>query len=390
MNTDNKRYAFYTLGCRANQYQTEVIKSQLTTNNSQLTTFDSEADVYVINTCTVTKDADRKSRQAIRRALRQNPKAKIIVAGCYAKLNAEELRKNFPQINISLEPRISFSGSNPKPRIRTNLMIQDGCEHFCSYCIVPYARGKIKSKPIEEVIEEAKQLVSAGAREIILTGINLGTYGSSALCSVLRALNSIPSLFRIRLSSIEPMYLSKELIDAMAQTPKVCRHLHIPLQSGDNNILGAMNRNYTRDDFLELVSYIRSKIPDCGITTDIIVGFPREGEKEFQNTVDLIHRIKFSRIHVFSFSKRKGTPAAEFTNQVDATLKKHRNKILQKLRAKYMAFFARQYWGKEVEILVEQKGEGLTSNFIRYFFDDPQDSSGSLRKIMAKKEGPPL
>lgn len=262
-------------------------------------------------------------------------------------------------------------------------MIQDGCEHFCSYCIVPRARGKVKSKPPEEVAAEAERLIAAGAREIILTGINLGTY-QHGLPEVLRRLSSIEGLLRLRLSSLEPMYLTKGLVDAVAETPKVCRHLHIPLQSGDNIVLKAMNRNYTRDEYLEIIHYIRSKIPDCGITTDVIVGFPGEGEKEFQNTVDLINQIKFSRLHVFTYSKRKGTPAADFPGQVNIGEKKKRNNILQEIRINLMGGFAQQYLGKEIEILVEQKGEGLTPNYIRCFFNDPIDLSGSLKKILVR------
>lgn len=381
-----EKIAFYTLGCRANQHQTFCLECQMSNDKCQKVPFSEIADTYVINTCTVTHDADRKSRQAIRRAIRQNPEAKIIVSGCYARLEGKELKEHFPSVDLLLEPRISFSGSNLKSRVRANLMIQDGCEHFCSYCIVPYARGKIKSKPLDQITEEAKQLVEAGAREIVLTGINLGTYNAADgnLSSVVHRLSSINPLYRIRISSLEPMYITKELIDVFAETPKVCRHLHIPLQSGDNEILKSMNRNYSRDDYLDLVHFIRNKIPDCGITTDIIVGFPGEGEKEFQNTLDLIRQIKFSRTHIFTFSKRKGTPAAEFPDQVGDKTKKHRSKILHDLRAKFMVEFAQKYLNREVEVLVEQKGEGLTSNYIRCFFDDPADSSGSLKNILVR------
>jgi len=375
-----KNAVFYTLGCKANQYQTEILKSQLAAADSRLAAFGERADLYVINTCTVTEDADRKSRQAIRRALRLGKK--VIVAGCYARLKGEKLKEMFPEIEIKdFDPLPSLI--SPRPRIRANLMIQDGCQHFCSYCIVPYARGEIKSKPIEEVIEEAKGLVETGAREIILTGINLGTYQYN-LNTVIMLLSQIKQLQRIRLSSIEPMYLSKVLIDCMAETPKVCHHLHVPLQSGDNEMLKSMNRNYTREEYLGLTNYVRNKLPDCGITTDIIVGFPSEGEKEFQNTVDLVNQIKFSRLHIFPYSKRYGTPAANFPNQVGTETRKHRSKILQELRKKYMIEFANQYLGKEVEILVEQKGEGLTSDYIRCFFNDPSDSSGNLKTIFAR------
>ncbi len=378
-----KKIAFYTLGCRANQYQTFCLKCQMSNVKCQTVAFTGFADTYVINTCTVTEDAERKSRQAIRRALRQNPEAKVIVTGCHARLAEKHLKNEFPMVEFLLKPRISFSGPIAKSRVRANLMIQDGCEHFCSYCIVPLARGKITSKSPKQVLDEANQLVRAGAREIVLTGINLGTYQFS-LPALLNNLSLIPKLSRIRLSSLEPMYITKELIDKIAKTPKVCKHLHIPLQSGNNTILKAMRRNYTRNDFLELVDYTRGKIPECGITTDIIVGFPGEGEREFQDTVDLIEQIKFSRLHVFPYSKRQDTPAAKLQNQVDGNIKKERSKLLHKLRTKYMFEFANQYKGKEVEILVEQKGEGLTSNYIRCFFNDPADSSGALKRILAK------
>jgi len=383
-----KKIAFYTLGCKANQYQTSCLECQMSNVKCQTVKFGQPADIYVINTCTVTEDADRKSRQAIRRALRLGKK--VIVAGCYAKLEGEKLKKLFPEISLTPFPLSHWERGIEgvrAVRVRTNLMIQDGCENFCSYCIVPYARGKIKSKPPDEVISEAKQLVKSGAREIILTGINLGTYQYD-LSSVISRLSSVSGLLRIRLSSIEPMYLTKELIDAIARTPKVCRHLHIPLQSGDNDILKAMDRNYTREDYLEMVNYIRGKTPDCGITTDIILGFPGESEKGFQRTVDLINEIKFSRLHIFTFSKRKGTPAAKLPNQVDIKIMKHRSKVLHELRKKYMIEFASQHLGKEVEILVEQKGEGLTSNYIRCFFNDPADSSGQLKKIRVNKITP--
>ncbi len=369
----------------------------MTNDQCQITEFGQPADIYVINTCTVTEDADRKSRQVIRRALRSAKK--VIVTGCYAKLQKESLLRLFPDIeftNVEETFRFPSNGSlntSSTSRVRVNLMIQDGCEHYCSYCIVPLARGKVKSKPVEEVITEAGRLAAAGAREIILTGINLGAYQHD-LRKVIRRLSSIENLLRIRLSSIEPMYLTKELIDAVAETPKVCHHLHIPLQSGDNSILKAMNRSYTRDDYLELIHYIRKKMPDCGVTTDVIVGFPGEGDKEFQNTVDLINQIKFSRLHVFPYSKRKGTPAADLPNQVNAEIKKKRNHFLHEIRTNLMKEFAQQYLGEEVEILVEQKGEGLTPNYIRVLYSGNEAEVGSLIKVVvkeAKKErDPPL
>ncbi|MBU0502122.1 MAG: MiaB/RimO family radical SAM methylthiotransferase [bacterium] len=380
-----KKIAFYTLGCRANQYQTEALKSQLTPHSSHLTPFSNFADTYVINTCTVTHDAERKSCQAIRRALRQNPKAKILVAGCFAKLAQKKLLELFPQIEFLATNPLSPNTQHLTPRVRTNLMIQDGCENFCSYCLVPFARGKIKSKPFPEVIREAKTLVKAGAREIILTGINLGTYQHD-LINVLKALSKIKDLVRIRLSSIEPMYITKKLIRAMANIPKVCNYLHIPLQSGDNKILKAMNRNYTVQDYLKLIAFVRKTIPHCGLSTDIIVGFPGEGDLEFQNTFDLIKQIGFSRLHIFSYSKRAGTAAAGFSHQVEDKVKKQRNKTLRSLGEKLANNFAKQSLKKKVEVLVEQPGKGLTTNFIRLKFAQDKNEVGQLKKL----EGPLL
>ncbi|MBU1026901.1 MAG: MiaB/RimO family radical SAM methylthiotransferase [Candidatus Margulisbacteria bacterium] len=382
-----KKAAFYTLGCRANQHQTFCLECQMSNppagragDKCQIVNFNETADIYIINTCTVTYDAERKSRQAIRRAIRQNPKAKIIVTGCYSKLEPDKLLKEFSQIEIIDVPSLASSIQPLGPQIRANLMIQDGCEHFCSYCIVPYARGKIKSKPLRQVIEEANQLVKAGAREIVLTGINLGTYEND-LATVIRHLASIKNLLRIRLSSLEPMYIKKELIDSIAQNPKVCQHLHLPLQSGNNDILKSMNRNYSSAHYFDLVNYIREKMPDCGITTDVIVGFPGEGNKEFQQTVDLIGKIKFSRLHVFSYSKRKGTAAADFSNQVDEKTKKTRNKTLRKLGTRLMVEFANQYINKQVEILVEQAGTGITRNYIRVIYHKKEGEVGQLRLL---------
>jgi threonylcarbamoyladenosine tRNA methylthiotransferase MtaB len=378
------KVAFQTLGCRANQYQTEVLKSEIRDPKSEIVEFDAKADIYVINTCTVTVDADRTSRKLIRKAYKQNPKARVIVTGCYARLNKQGLRETWPDLEF-LPADYSLQSTIPPQQVRTNLMIQDGCDHYCTYCIVPYARGEIKSKPIDQIIIEAKDLVSAGAREIVLTGINLGRYNSNScdLCSVLYSLRSIPGLLRLRLSSIEPMYLAKELIDTVARTPKVCHHLHIPLQSGDDKVLKQMNRNYTAKDYAELIKYARTQMPDCGITTDIIVGFPGETDQAFQNTVDLVNQIKFSRIHVFSYSRRPGTPAADYPDQIDPTVKKERNKTLHKLRDKYMKEFAERY--SEMEILVENEREGMTDNFIKVKGSFKQDEIGMIVKADSRK-----
>ncbi|MFC1496337.1 MiaB/RimO family radical SAM methylthiotransferase [Candidatus Margulisiibacteriota bacterium] len=358
-----KKAAFYTLGCRSNQYETEVLKKDLSKEYKIIDGFNEEADLFVINTCTVTHDAERKSRQAIRRALREGKK--VVVAGCYANLEKQQIKKMFPDVEILKVNGTanSFAGSTPL-RVRANLMLESGCENFCAYCIVPYARGKIKSKPAAEAVKEAEAMVKNGVREIILTGINLGAYQYS-LVEVLDRFSMIKELLRIRISSIEPMYITPELIDTVAKLPKVCNYFHIPLQSGDDKILKAMGRKYTVKEYIHIIDTIRKVIPDCGITTDLIAGLPGEDDNSFNTTVTTINRIRFSGIHLFPYSKRKGTRAAKMDNQVGVKTIKKRMETLQKLRDMHKAEFISRFIGKEVEILVESKGEGLTGNYIR-------------------------
>jgi threonylcarbamoyladenosine tRNA methylthiotransferase MtaB len=379
-----KKVAFFTLGCRANQYQTEILKNEHSSSEFRITSFDYPADIYVINTCSVTADADRKSRQAIRKALRQNPDARIIVTGCYAKLEQKELQKISPKIEIKVPAQLPSTDWQQAPRVRSHLMIEDGCDNDCAYCIVPKARGPIKSKPVDEVLKEASSLVKAGAREIVLTGINLGAYQHD-LASLIPRLSSLADLIRIRLSSIESMYLTKELINAVADDPKTCNFFHVPLQTGSDKLLKNMGRTYDRQEYIKMIDYIRKKIPDCGISTDLIVGLPGEGENEFQETVDLVKQLKFSRLHVFPYSKRKGTKAAEMLEQVDDKIKKARSRILHDHGKQLMQEFAAQYLGQTVEILLERKGEGLTSNFIRCYFDGSKEELGEQKNVLVKK-----
>ena len=394
------KIAFHTLGCKSNQYETEAMKALVSKAGFEIVNWNTSADFHVINTCTVTHVADKKSRQAIRHAIRTNPETKVIVTGCYSELEAEQIKQEIPEIYLVLKNKekrnilnwLMVRGQHRRQgflsspiRVRMNLMIEDGCEHFCSYCIVPYARGKVKSKPLPEIFEEARELVEQGAREIVLTGINLGAYGKCTM-DVIQELSKIEGLLRIRLSSLEPMYITRELIDTIAETPKVCPHLHLPLQSGDNSILKAMHRNYSQDEYLKLIDYTRSKMPDAGINTDIIVGFPGEGEAEFQNTIDLVNKIKFSRMHIFTYSPRKGTAAEKLRDTVDLETKAKRSQILHGLREKYMREFAEKYFDREVEVLVECRNkegklEGLTENYIRINFDGSDKLIGQLRKL---------
>jgi len=380
------KIAFYTLGCKSNQYETAQMINQARSDGHEVLDFGNQSDIYVINTCTVTSNADKKSRHAIRAARKRNPKAKIIVTGCLSEVRPEEIEKlgiaDIIMKNREKECMPEFQ--NPSHRIRANLMIENGCQEFCSYCIVPRARGKVIRKPADQIIGEAKSMVSSGAKELILTGINLGAYGSG-LPDVIKQLSVIDGLLRIRLSSIEPQYISDELIDMIAETPKACKHLHIPLQSGDDGILKAMNRKYSAKDYAALINKIRKKIPPVSLNTDVIVGFPGEDEKAFGNTIKLLKKTRFSRIHAFHFSPRPGTPAADFPDKVDTkTIRKRIDKI-HEVRIKLMKDFAGDAKKRPQEILVESPGEGLTESYIRVLFEGPNDLIGRLVKVKITK-----
>ena len=411
------KIAFFTLGCKSNQYETDRMMKAASDSGFEIVPYPGPADTYIINTCTVTGNADKKSRHAIRYAKKINPSAKVIVTGCYVetsdfnmseadlvisnkdKLNIlKYIRDQRPEIGDLKNPTSHFTLSTSpfplptsnSPLIRSNLMIENGCENHCSYCIVPHVRGKITSMPFDQVIAEAKQMVKDGVKEIVLTGINLGEYGSS-LTSLINELSSIDGLLRIRLSSIEHMHVDDALIKTIKENPKVCNHLHIPLQSGDDWILRAMNRNYTAEDYMALTKKIKKQIKDIAITTDIIIGFPGEDEKAFKNTLKLVDKIQFSRIHIFSYSDRPGTPASKFKDKVDPKTIINRHERLGKLREKYMLKFHRSFSKKPIDVLIEHKNkrtgmyEGLTSNYIRAFITGGNIDDRSIGNIIPVK-----
>ena len=390
--------AFHTLGCKANQYESKALMRDAERYGLSVTDFSSPADIYIINTCTVTQLADKKSRKAIKLAKKRNPNAKIIVTGCYAEVLPEEIKKidgvdlvikNGNKKDILKDLGIKSAEQrtqNTEYRVRENLMIEDGCEEFCNYCIVPYARGKVISKPAREALEEAKEMVRAGVKEIVLTGINLGAYGDK-LPDLIDQLAKIENLLRIRLSSLEPMYITKELIEAIASTPKVMKHLHIPLQSGSNKVLKAMGRHYSTADYRKLIMAIRSKIPRIALNTDIIVGFPGEIENDLKDTVRFVQEIGFSRIHVFSFSVRPGTLAAEMQNKIELNKIRGRAEKMQALRIRLMRDFTKASMKDPEHVLVEgidkRYGllEGLTESYIRVFFKGSKNLIGKIAKV---------
>ncbi|MGQ9579879.1 MAG: tRNA (N(6)-L-threonylcarbamoyladenosine(37)-C(2))-methylthiotransferase MtaB [Armatimonadota bacterium] len=382
--------AYYTLGCKVNQYETERIRAELERAGFRTVPFGSIADVYIVNTCSVTSTADAKSRAAIRKAHRLNPDACIAVTGCYVQLEAETVasidgvsivagttekeelarrvlallvnKKNVAQVEsisqVAAEYRNEIRSQSICLRIRTRAIvkIQDGCDHFCSYCVVPYARPIKRSRPANEVLSEIEELAEFGYKEIILTGIRLGAYQDDKykLPELINLIVQVPGVTRVRLSSIEPWEVDTSLLEAL-EHPKICKHLHIPLQSGNDEVLARMNRPYSSGDYLTLVKKLQKKFPGIGITTDVMVGFPGETDEAFQDTCNLVREAGFARIHVFRYSPRKRTCAAEMPNQVPESVKKARSKMLLRLGQERTRRFVEAWIDKTLEVLVESR-----------------------------------
>jgi threonylcarbamoyladenosine tRNA methylthiotransferase MtaB len=387
------RVAFTTLGCKINQYETDAMRQAAAEEGNVIVPFDSEADVYVINTCSVTAKSDYQCRQMIRAAIRRGEGARVIVTGCYAETRPQEIR-NIPGVSMVLgngEKTIitrylsASAGTGHvlasdhheavKGRTRGVLKIQDGCDSRCTYCIVPLARGASRSVPRGEIIRMFDQAIDAGCPEVVLSGIHIGRYGQDlvpreSLTVLIRDLLARKKQARIRLSSIEPNEVTDDLISMFGHG--LCRHLHVPLQSGDDAILRSMNRTYGSVLYRELVETVAMKVPDIAIGADVMVGFPGEGEKEFQNTYDLVEDLPLTHLHVFSYSSRQGTPAAAMQGQVSERIKKERNEALRALAFKKNLAFREGFIGKTVGIVLEEGQttgtgmySGLTDNYVR-------------------------
>lgn len=414
-----KSIAFFSLGCKVNQAENLSYLEQCRKLNFKPVDFRQKADIYVINTCAVTKEAERQSYQYIRRALRLNPFAFIVVTGCVIKnealvgepvesikikgIDAESVLKilTIPNIekekliekiynflikdssygNIEILNDINFPPPEESPLVRLNLKITDGCENYCTYCIIPYRRGKVRSLSIEQVIELINKAENIGYKEIVLTGINLGAYGKdfdknlnkgTPLENLLIRINNETKIHRIRLSSLEILNISDTLIDILKNSNILCRHLHIPLQSGSDKILKAMGRRYTVGQFKEIIEKIRNILSDITITTDVIVGFQSENDEDFDATCKLVQDIGFNRIHIFPFSLRPDTKAALLKEPVQAKVIKERLKILSNIAYQLNAKWLKSWINKEVEVLTENIKndymEGLTSYYVRVRF----------------------
>jgi len=407
------RIAFRSFGCKLNQFETEFIREDFLQAGYTEVDFSQASDVYLINTCSITSQSDYHARQAIRGARRRSPSSLIVATGCYAQTNPTALaeiadlvlgnlekgdvlrylRKPNSEGRVFISPSSGFSGF-PKMAIgdfhghtRAFIKIQDGCSTPCSFCIVPWARGRARSAPLEAILAQIETLGRAGYREVVLTGVNIGSLGSD-LVKLLKKLEDRELPQRVRLSSIEPTDFTPELIDCVASSSKVCPHFHIPLQSGDEGILQLMNRRYGPKFYENLIWELNSKIPQAGIGADILVGFPGEREKAFQNTFQLVERLPLAYLHVFSYSRRKGTPAAKFPDQIAPPVKKQRSLLMRRLGMEKWRRFREGFLGQTLSILVEKgkrKGvySGLAGNYIRAYIRDGKELENRLVRVKA-------
>lgn len=422
--------AFHTLGCKVNHYETEAIWQLFKDAGYDRVEFDTNADVFVINTCTVTNTGDKKSRQVIRRAIRKNPDAVVCVTGCYAQTSSAEIM-DIPGVDVVVgtQDRTKLLGyieefkAERQPingvgnimknrtyeeldvpyftdRTRASLKIQEGCNNFCTFCIIPWARGLMRSRDPEKVVEQATTLVNSGYKEIVLTGIHTGGYGQDLkdynLAQLLRDLESVDGLERIRISSIEASQLTDEVIDVIKNSNKVVRHLHVPLQSGSDTVLKRMRRKYSMAHFSERLMKLHDALPGLAVTSDVIVGFPGETEEEFQETYDFILDHHFSELHVFPYSARTGTPAARMDDQIDESIKNERVHKLIELSNQLAKEYASHFDQKVLEVIPEEHGEkpgtlvGYADNYMKVEFEGDDSLIGELVRVKITEAGYPL
>ncbi len=417
-----KSVASYALGCKVNQYESEAIAELFEEKGYDVVGIDDKADVYVINTCTVTNFGDKKSRQLIRKVKRQNPDALVAVVGCYAQTAPDEVMK-IEGVNIVIGTKDrkeivsiveNYHDNKPenhvspimkerefehlkihklKNRTRAYLKIQDGCSQFCSYCIIPYARGPIRSRDPEDIMEEVNVLAQNGFKEIVLTGIHVASYGKDIknidLLGIIKRVHEVEGIERIRFSSIEPNIITEEFVSEIVKLKKVCHHFHLSLQSGCDKTLKDMNRKYTTEKYYDAVCILRKYMSDVAITTDIIVGFPGETEEDFNESYEFAKKVQFSKIHVFPYSPKKGTPAAERKDQILNSIKQERSKKLIELSDKMANDFMSKYIDKSVEVLFERninenQYEGHTGNYIKVVGSSCKDVSNKIVNVKIK------
>ena len=408
-----KKVAFCTLGCKVNQYETNAMIEQFIKKGYEIVNFEEKADIYIINTCTVTNMADRKSRQMLRRVKEINSEALVVACGCYAQVAKEELEKipeidliygtneknkianyieeyikndakgtddakeNVPNASVTdvmyQKEFLDFGTTLYTEKTRAVIKVQDGCDRFCSYCIIPYARGHVRSRKPESVIEEIKKIAKEGIKEVVITGIHVASYGKDfkediGLIDLLEKVNEVEGIERIRLGSIEPTIITEEFLERLTKLEKICDHFHLSLQSGCDETLKRMNRRYTTEEFRKSTNLLKKAYPNASLTTDIIVGFPGETEEEFEKTYNFLKEIDFYKMHIFKYSQRKGTKAAVMPKQIDGNIKEQRSRRLIELSDQNEKRHNEKYIGKEVKVLFEEKEgdyiKGHTTNYM--------------------------
>ena len=439
-----KKVAFITLGCKVNQYETNAMSQKFIEKGYEVVEHTKKADIYVINTCTVTNMSDRKSRQMLRRVKELNEKAIVVACGCYVQVAKEELekieevdlilgnteKKNIVEFVEKFIEEIQNEKNKKKKELKENekrketkkikkiekveavmeqkdflefgnviytektravIKVQDGCDRFCSYCIIPYARGRVRSRKPENIISEIEKISKEGIKEVVITGIHIASYGKDfkekyRLIDLLEEINQIDGIERIRLGSLEPLLITEEFVSRLVKLEKICHHFHLSLQSGCDETLKRMNRRYTTEEFRNIVSLLRENYKDVNLTTDIIVGFPQETEEEFNKTYEFLKEMKFYKMHVFKYSQRKGTKAAVMKGQIDGNKKEERSQKLIELSNKNEKEYNENYVGKEVEVLWEEEKDGFykghTKNYILAFCEiKDNEKDEKLEKI---------
>ena len=431
-----KKAALHNLGCKVNAYETEAMQEMLENAGYEIVPFKEGADIYIINTCTVTNIADRKSRQMLHRARKMNPDAIVVAAGCYVQ--AQDGKEADPCIDIVLgnnhkkdlieilekydlkrtagavEKRQdekmtctvaeiedinktreyeSLHLTKPGDHTRAYIKVQDGCNQFCTYCIIPYARGRVRSREQEDVVNEVKSLAANGYKEIVLTGIHLSSYGidhdgERHLLDLIRAVHEVDGIERIRLGSLEPGIITEEFADAISGLPKICPHFHLSLQSGCDATLKRMNRRYTSAEYYEKCRILRKYFDNPALTTDVIVGFPGETEEEFQESLAFVDKVDFYETHIFKYSKREGTKAARMEDQIDEQVKAQRSAAMIELGLKKKEAYERSFIGKTVEVLVEEdevyEGKTVQAGHTKEYIKIALESEGNLKNTIVK------
>ena len=433
----SKVVRFVTLGCKVNQYETNAMAQKFLEKGYQIIeeitpeNEDIKPDICIINTCTVTNMSDRKSRQMLRRMKEKNPSTIVVAVGCYAQVAKNELAK-IPEIDLVLgnnekveivkhvEEYINnhinnvelddvmyskefsdFGDVTYTEKTRAVIKIQDGCDRFCSYCIIPYARGRVRSRKPESIISEITQIASKGIKEVVITGIHIASYGKDFLMSkdskltnyrlidLLEEINEIQGIQRIRLGSIEPLLITVEFVERLKKLEKICHHFHLSLQSGCDETLKRMNRRYTTEQFKEIVRLLRNAYSDVNLTTDIIVGFPGETDEEFNKTYQFLKEIKFYKMHIFKYSPRKGTKAAVMPNQINGDIKEERSKKLIELSDRNEIEYNKSYIGKDVEVLFEEEKDGMykghTQNYIMVYCQSKEKLDNKIIDVVCEK-----